>query len=94
MTTGRNIPFPIVFFLEVFDEDESDGDWQFRELVGSFTWLSNQTRPSISNALRAVARYTHAPILKYWQDARGIMEEYLKVTSSNDITFQRRNELL
>ena len=55
-------------------------------------WLANQTRPDISNAVWAVARFAHAPKLKHWEAARGILE-YLKVTSSYGITFQRGSGL-
>lgn len=92
VTTGRNTPLSPDLFLEVFDEEEPTGDWPYRELVGSLLWLSNQTRPDISNAVRAVARYMHAPKLKHWLAARGILE-YLKVTSSYGITFQRGSGL-
>ena len=33
----------------------------FREVVGSLMWIANQTRPDISNAVRAVARHSHEP---------------------------------
>ena len=92
VTTGRNTPLSTDVFLEDFDENEPDGLWPFRELVGSLMWLANQTRPDISNAVRAVARYAHAPKLKHWKAAKGILE-YLKVTSSYGITFQRGSGL-
>ena len=88
VTAGRNTPLSTDAFLEEFDEDEPDGVWPFRELVGSLMWLANQTRPDISNAVRAVARFAHAPKHKHWKAARGILE-YLKVTSDYGATFQR-----
>ena len=42
-------------------EDEGAGDPPFREVVGSLMWIANQTRPDISNAVRAVARHFHEP---------------------------------
>ena len=79
-------------FLEEFDENEPDGVWPFRELVGILMWLANQTRPDISNAVRAAARFAHTPKLKHWVAARGILE-YLKVTSGFGITLQRGSGL-
>ena len=92
VTAGRNTPLSTDVFLEEFDEDEPDGVWPFRELVGSLMWLSNQTRPDISNAVRSVARYAHAPKLKHWKAARGILE-YLNASSSYGVTFQRGSGL-
>ena len=91
VTAGRNTPLSPEVFLEVFDEKEPTGDWPYRELVGSLLWLSNQTRPDISNAVRAVARYMHAPKLKHWLATREILG-YLKVTSYG-ITLQRGSGL-
>ena len=42
-------------------DDEPEGDWPVRETVGSLMWLSTMTRPDITNAVRAVARYAHEP---------------------------------
>ena len=56
-------------FDSVNEGDEPEGDWPFREVVGSLMWLANQTRPDISDAVRAVARYCHAPKLVHWQAA-------------------------
>ena len=92
VTTGRNTPLSTDAFLEEFDEDEIDGVWPFRELVGSLMWLANQTRPDISNAVRAVARFAHALKHKHWKAARGVWE-YLKVTSDTGVTFQRGSDL-
>ena len=93
VTAGRNTPLPTdVFLEEFFYEDEPGGGWPFRELVGSLMWLANQTRPEISNAVRAVARFAHAPKQKQWKAARGIFE-YLNASSSYGVTFQRGNGL-
>ena len=55
-------------------------------------WLANQTRPDTSNAVRAVARFAHAPKHKPCQAARGILE-YLKVTSDYSVTFRMSSGL-
>ena len=53
-------------------------------------WLSISTRPDISNAVRAVARYLTAPKAIHWKAALGILE-YINGTSAYGITFQRGN---
>ena len=78
--------------LEEFDVTEPDGDWPFRELAGCLMWLANKTRPDISNAVRAVARYTCSPKEKHWTAAIGILE-YVSCTSDFGITFQRGSGL-
>ena len=74
VTSIKNVPPRAGVKLEEFDEDERVEDWPFRELVGSLMWLSISTRPDISNAVRAVARYCTAPRAIHWKVALGILE--------------------
>ena len=60
---------PVGTRLGTFDKNEAPGNWPFRELVGSLMWLSTQTRPDVSNAVRAVARYCAAPKPIDWKAA-------------------------
>ena len=85
---GKSVPLPVGTALAEFDKNEASGDWPFRELVGSLMWLSTQTRPDISNAVRAVARYCASPKFVHWKAALGILG-YVRRTSSFGITFQR-----
>ena len=43
----------------------------FREQVGCFMWLANQTRPATANAVRAVAKNTNSPRKVQWKIAVG-----------------------
>ena len=52
---GRSDPLSIGTKLADFDKNKASGNWPFRELIGSLMWLSTQTRPDTSNAVRAVA---------------------------------------
>ena len=61
--------------------------------VGSLMWLANQTRPDISNAVRAVARFAHAPMQKHSKAARGILEHLHASSSYGITTFQRDSGL-
>ena len=86
--SGIWVPASTSLKLDQFDADEPEGGWPFREVVGSLMWLANQTRPDISNAVRAVARYCHAPKHVHWKAALNIVR-YLKSTSHFGITFQQ-----
>ena len=88
VTSTQSVPLRVGVKLEYFDEDEMIENWPFRELVGSLMWLSVSTRPDISNAVRAVARYCTAPRTIHWKAALGILE-YINATSEYGITFQR-----
>lgn len=85
---GKSIPLSAGMKLEEFDVEEPATSFPFRELVGSLMWLATQTRPDISNAVRAVARYCASPKSIHWRAALGILG-YVKRTSSLGITFQR-----
>ena len=73
-------------------DDESGGDWPVREAVGSLLWLSTMTRPDITNAVRAVARYAHTPTKRLWDPIMKIFS-YLKGTPSFGITYVRGSRL-
>lgn len=47
-------------------------------------WLSTQTRPDMSNAVRAVASFS-APMLVHWKEALGMLG-YVRRTSSIGFT--------
>ena len=60
-------------------EDEGAGDVPFREVVVSLMWIANQTRPDISNAVRAVARHSHEPNKSHWKAAQKILNIFWKL---------------
>ena len=72
-------------------EDEDAGDVPFREVVGSLMWIANQTRPDISNAVRAVARHSHEPKKSHWKAAQKILNYLLETTH---LTLNSRKQLL
>ena len=53
--------------LGPMQSDEPGGDWPVREAVGNLMCLSTMTRPDITNAILAVARYAHEPTERLWQ---------------------------
>ena len=85
VNSKQDVPLRVGVNLEEFDEEERVENWPFRELVGNLMW----TRPDISNAVRAVARYCTAPKVIRWKAALGILE-HINETSECDITFERK----
>lgn len=67
-------------------------DVPFREMVGSLMWIANQTRSEISNAIPAIARFSHDPKKVYVKAATKILE-YLIATAYLGITFSRDSDL-
>ena len=63
-----------------------------REAVGSLMWLLSMTRPDITNAVRAVARYAHEPTERLWQAITKILP-YLNGTKHLSITYVRGSGL-
>ena len=88
VTRTKKTPMVVGLRLDDFDPTETDVDEPFRSLVGHLVWLANQTRSDILNALRAVARYFHAPKLVHWKEALHVLM-YVRFTSSYGIIFQR-----
>ena len=54
--------------------EEPAVDVNFREIVGSLMWIANQTTPETSNAVRAIARFSHDPKEVHAKAARKIFE--------------------
>ena len=88
VTRSKETPMVVGLRLDDFDPTELDVDEPFRSLVGHLMCLANQTPPDILNAVRAVARYSHAPKLVHWKAALHILM-HIRFTSSYGITFQR-----
>ncbi|CAB1118960.1 unnamed protein product [Ectocarpus sp. CCAP 1310/34] len=82
---GRS-PLPVVNRSVM--ENEEAGDVPFREVVGCLMWIASQTRPDISNAVRAVARHSHEPKLSHWKAAPKVLN-YLLGTAHLSLNFKR-----
>lgn len=88
VTRNKPTPMSVDTRLDVFDPCEPDVEEEFRSLVGHLMWLANQTRPDIYFAVRAVARYSHAPKMVHWRAALHILM-YVRFTLDVGITYQR-----
>ena len=64
------------------------------EMVGSLMWIANQTRPDISNAVRAVARFSHDPqeVLVHVKVVNMIIE-HLSATAHLGLMFGKDSKL-
>ena len=58
----------------------------YAQLIGSLMYLSVCTRPDISQAVGALARYMAAPTVAHWQAAKGVLR-YIAGTASYGITY-------
>lgn len=66
--------------------DALDEGFVYSELIGSLLYLSVCTRPDISFAVGALARYMSAPTEQHWAAAKGILR-YLHGTRDVKLTF-------
>ena len=58
----------------------------YSQLIGSLMYLSVCTRPDISQAVGALARYMSSPTTTHWQAAKGVLR-YVARTAHYGITF-------
>ena len=91
--TPKSTPLSTGLTLTKHDGDQLDSATQssYAELVGSLMYLSTCTRPDLSQAVGALARYMSAPTSQHWQAAKGVLR-YLKGTSDLGITFGGPNK--
>lgn len=65
----------------------------YSQLIGSLMYLSVSTRPDITQAVGALARYMSAPSVTHWQAAKGILR-YIAGTTNYGITYGSSNLIL
>ena len=86
---SKSSPITATPFLDLkhVRDEKTVVDAPFREIVGSLTWIANQTRPDIANAVGAIAWFSHDPKSIRYEAAQKILE-YLNVTSDLGLTFR------
>lgn len=92
----KTVPLSSSTRLSAGDEDETldTKAMPYSELVGSLLYLSVCTRPDITQAVGALARYMAHPKMAHWNAAKGVLS-YLAGTKEAHITFEAGNtELL
>ena len=65
---------------QVFNKDGRSANWPFRQLAGSLMRLSTQSLPDISNAVRALTRYSAVPKFIHWREALGMLGNMRKTS--------------
>ena len=82
----RGVPMPQGTKLTREGELLDTSKFRYSELIGSLLYLSVCTRPDISQAVGALARYMAAPTVEHWQAALGVVR-YLAGTEGLGIIF-------
>ena len=85
---ASSIPASLANDNRSLKEDEGARDVPFQEVVGSLMWIASQTKPDISNAVRAVARHSHEPKRSHWKAAQNILN-YLLGTAHLTLKFKQ-----
>ena len=79
ITKTSPIPASPPLDLRYVSDEEPVVDASFRDVVGSLLWIANQTRPDISNAVRAIAWFSHGPQevhVKAYRKVTQVLERY------------------
>ena len=88
MAEGKTLltPLSIATKLSASGEPLDTGAADYAHLIGSLMYLSVCTRPDISQAVGALARYMSKPTTAHWTAAKGVLR-YIAGTSKFGITF-------
>ncbi|KAI9908751.1 hypothetical protein PsorP6_016434 [Peronosclerospora sorghi] len=70
------------------DNEVFDDKTKYRDLVGSFWYVDNATRPDVSVALSVLSQYLDSPQEMHWRAAKRILC-YLKGTKGHGIQYTR-----
>ena len=92
ITKTSPIPAAPSLDLRYVSDEEPVVDANSREVVGSLMWIPNQTGPDISNAVRAIARFSHDPKEVHVKAARKVLD-YLSATAHLGLTFRKESKL-
>ncbi|KAJ0392242.1 hypothetical protein ATCC90586_011424 [Pythium insidiosum] len=64
---------------------------KYRELIGSFLYVANATRPDISSALSELSQYLDCPREMHWRVAIRVLE-YLKGTATLGVKYSSKSD--
>ncbi|KAJ9512226.1 hypothetical protein QJQ45_012781 [Haematococcus lacustris] len=89
---SKSVPMAPAVKLEKEGVALDTSEHSYSGLVGSLLYLSCCTRPDITYAVGALARYMSAPTQQHWTAARAILS-YLKGTADQGLVFGEAAEL-
>ncbi|KAJ9529713.1 hypothetical protein QJQ45_014482 [Haematococcus lacustris] len=89
---SKSVPMAPAVKLEKEGVALDTSEHSYSGLVGSLLYLSCCTRPDITYAVGALARYMSAPTQQHWTAARAILS-YLKGTADQGLVFGEASEL-
>ena len=92
ITKTSPIPASPSLDLRYVSDEEHVVDANFREIVGSLMWITNQLRPDISNAVRAIARFSRDSKEVLVKAARNVFE-YLTAPAPLGLTFRKESNM-
>ena len=67
-------------------EDESQSDYPYKELVGSLMYAAMATRLDIAFATSILGQFAQAPARVHWEAAKRVVR-YLKTTRNLELTY-------
>lgn len=88
MIAAKSLSTPLNVAIKLTKEGEplDRETYGYSQLIGSLMYLSICTRPDISQAVGALARYMAQPTTAHWQAAKGVLR-YLAGTADYGITY-------
>jgi len=88
MMEAKSVSVPLNTATKLTKDGEllDQNAYPYAQLIGSLMYLSICTRPDISQAVGALARYMANPTMAHWQAAKGVLR-YLAGTANYGILF-------
>lgn len=86
LSDARTFVTPIEAGIDFEDEDSKVVEVPYREAIGCLNFISLITRPDITFAVNALARYSSKPRAVHWKAVKRVMC-YLKATIEYEITY-------
>ncbi len=90
-TKGKSVPMSTALKLQRDGETLNTEDYKYSEVIGSLLYLSVCTRPDITYAVGALARYTHEPTEQHWQATMALLK-YISGTRELGIMYGSKAE--